>query len=189
MFFFFFIKKKRKKNKQMTTLGDNYPLYCNSTGAVTVSGPWINNSGTATTSANQTNSVNQMSGFVIFDNSTSAPSNTQPYFYFRAVATFMLLSGVLDSAPASTVVQSSSTVSQVPNVVMSISGLSANTQYFFIILSLTAGGKTAMTPVFQTVTDSSSLVFILSNYFQISVPGLIYTVSCEAYAMQNASLF
>lgn len=180
----------------MTSNGGNFPLYCNSTYStssstppVTVSGPWLNNSGATNTSANNTNSVNQMSGFIIFDNnSTATPSsNTQPTYYFRAVATFMLLCGVLDSAPASTVVTNTS-ASQIPNVVMTIPGLNPSTTYYFVVLSLSAGGKTAMTPIFQTVPSSGELIFILSNYFQISVPGIIYTVTCEAYGMFNANI-
>lgn len=155
------------------------PLYLNSaTSNIVIQGPYLNQLGNGQASGSPPQCINQLSQYLIVDNS----SGISPNYYFKAVASFMLLGSILDTAPAS-----SQVTGQIPNITMSIN--SVGTQNYLVSLTLSAGGRTAMTPTFQTQTTNSGLIFILSNYFQITAPGILYTVTCEGNALTNNSLF
>lgn len=163
---------------------------------VQIQGPYLNQSGATYGQTSTQTCINQLSAYLIADVNTSTSTNMSPFYYFKAVASFMLLGSVLDSAPAS-----ANVTDQVPNIAMTInnvglpsptssSSFTTNaTSNYLVQLTLSAGGRNATTPIFQTQTLSGSLTFILSNYFQISAPGVLYTVTCEANALTNTSLF
>ena len=165
-----------------TTTG--LPLYVyNSTGNITLIGPYINN-GSGGGTANDC--VNLISNTLITDydeNSTSSSSASMyAQSYVKAIAHFVLLAAILDTAPAADVGSGN------PNITLSISNINPTSpgSGWFVIITLSAGGKMSSTPLFATnPTIGGNLVFILSNYFQITSPGVFYMVTLEAFAMQT----
>jgi hypothetical protein len=149
----------------------------------TISGPPINYIGTATVGGS-TGTV-QMSAFSIFDGATGTNGSGYTGTYFKASGTFMLLSSILDTAPAA--VGSSTSFPQQLTMTYNVPNYSSYTPVF-VQLTLSAGGRVAVSPVFQTTTTSTGqILVILTNYFQISMPGIIYTVTIEGSYIQNST--
>lgn len=179
-----------------------YPLFCsapispitNNSFNPTITGPFINVSGASSSGAlsNFQFSINQITSCFIYDNSAASSTGTTPTNYFKGTSSFMLLTGILDTAPSANVAQpQGGSIQQTPQITMQISNLTGGSNWI-IVMTLSAGGKMATTPFFQTTATGSSasgfLTFILTNFFSITVPGIIYTVSIEGFSLLNNSL-
>ena len=163
-----------------TTSGVPLSVYSNNNGNIILEGPFTNN-------GSGQNCVNMISNTLITDWDGSAGANAE--YYIKATAHFILLSAILDTAPAAV-----SGTSGAPNITMTVNNVlpPSETQVpntaWFVIIGLSAGGKMSSTPVFATnPTPAAQLIFILSNYFQITSPGVFYMVTVEAFAVQGGS--
>ena len=101
------------------------------------------------------------------DTTTFGPTGTN-LSYFKGSATFMLLTSILDSAPAN-VGTSSGSGSAYPQLSMTytIPQGAANNNGYIIQLTLSAGGRVANSPIFQAVSSGNAFNIILTNFFQI----------------------
>lgn len=132
----------------------------------------------------------QNSYFSIYDAALSTTGPTGPtgpnLSYFKGSATFMLLTSILDSAPANV----GSGVSAYPQLSMTYTipqGASNNNGYM-IQLTLSAGGRVANSPIFQAVPSGNAFNIILTNFFQITMPGILYTVTIEGNVITTNNL-
>ena len=184
----------------------------------------ISTSGTGTTGVIQNASYSLFDAFY----ESGAVQN-----YFKAGSTFMLLSSILDSAPAFSPTGPTGSIFypqlsmsyQLPNIcgvftgctgtftgctgctgtfdpctglITGVTGCSGctgtvtgctGTSSWIVQLTLSAGGRAATSPVFQTnASQSGQLNFILTNFFQITMPGIIYTITIEGNYITNNQL-